>query len=209
MVETIRILIADDTDTAREGMKRVLTDEPDMEIIGEGTTVHETIQKACELHADVLLLDLKWFNDEQAGIDMIGRLKSEAPQTKVVAITVYPHLAGPARRAGALAVVPKDIPKRQLVEEIRNVSKLPLLPPVVQAVTSSVPPVEELTRRELEVLELLAKGKRDSQIARALTIAESTAKNHVSNILGKLGVPNRAGAVVRGYELGLISAKKS
>jgi NarL family two-component system response regulator LiaR len=76
--------------------------------------------------------------------------------------------------------------------------------PSSQAVTPFVTPVEELTKRELEVLALLAEGKTDREIAHELGIAESTAKNHVSNILGKLNVPNRAGAVAAGYQLGLI-----
>jgi DNA-binding NarL/FixJ family response regulator len=76
--------------------------------------------------------------------------------------------------------------------------------PSSQAVTPFVTPVEALTKRELEVLTLLAEGKTDKEIANELGIAESTAKNHVSNILGKLNVPNRAGAVAAGYQLGLI-----
>ena len=76
--------------------------------------------------------------------------------------------------------------------------------PSSQAATPFVTPVEELTERELEVLALLAEGKTDREIAYGLGIAESTAKNHVSNILGKLNVPNRAGAVAAGYQLGLI-----
>jgi DNA-binding NarL/FixJ family response regulator len=79
--------------------------------------------------------------------------------------------------------------------------------PSPQIVTPPITPVEELTERELEVLALMAEGKTDKQIAGALNIAESTAKNHVSNILGKLNVPNRAGAVAAGYELGLIGAQ--
>ena len=205
MSGTIRIVIADDTDIAREGMRRILATEADIEVVGEGATVHETIQKVHDLRPDVLLLDLKWFGDESAGIDAVRRLGSEVPETKIVAITVYPHLIERARGAGAVAALEKEVPKRQLIEEIRSVHAVPSPPPASsQVVTPSSPPVEDLTKRELEVLALLAEGKTDKEIAYDLGIAESTAKNHVSNILGKLNVPNRAGAVAAGYQLGLI-----
>ncbi len=180
-----------------------------MEIVGEGATLHETIQKVHELRPNILVLDLKWFGDEHAGIEAIRRLASEVPETKIIAITIYPHLIEPARSAGALAALTKEVPKQQLIEEIRGVYALPPPPPPSpQVVTPPTTPVEELTERELEVLALMAEGKTDKEIARALGIAESTAKNHVGNILGKLSVPNRAGAVAVGYELGLIGAKK-
>jgi two-component system response regulator DevR len=209
MTGTIRVMIADDTDIAREGMRRILAAEADIEIVGEGATVHETIQKVHELRPDVLLLDLKWFGDEGAGIDVIRRLASEVPETKIIAITIYPHLIEPAKNAGALAALTKEVPKQQLIEEIRSVYALPApLPPSPQVLTPLTAPVEELTEREREVLALMAEGKTDKQIAKALGIAESTAKNHVGNILGKLNVSNRAGAVAAGYQLGLIGAKK-
>jgi DNA-binding NarL/FixJ family response regulator len=201
----ISIMIADDTDIAREGLTRILAAEEDMEIVGEGATIHETIRKVHELRPDVLILDLMWFDDERAGIEAIRRLAGEVPETKVVAITIYPHLIEKAREAGALAALTKEVPKRQLIEEIRSVYALSPSPlPSFQATTPFVTPVEELTKRELEVLALLAEGKTDKEIAHELGIAESTAKNHVSNILGKLNVPNRAGAVAAGYQLGLI-----
>lgn len=209
MPGTIRVMIADDTDIAREGLRRILAAETDMEIVGEGATIHETIQKVHDLHPDILLLDLKWFGDERAGIDAIRRLADEVPETKIIAITIYPHLIEPAKSAGALAALTKEVPKQQLIEEIRSVYTLPPPPPPSpQVMTPPTTPVEELTERELEVLALMAEGKTDKEIARALGIAESTAKNHVGNILGKLSVPNRAGAVAVGYELGLIGAKK-
>jgi DNA-binding NarL/FixJ family response regulator len=201
----ISIMIADDTDIAREGLTRILAAEEDMEIVGEGATIHETIRKVHELRPDVLILDLMWFDDERAGIEAIRRLTGEVPETKVVAITIYPHLIEKAREAGALAALTKEVPKRQLIEEIRSVYALsPSLLPSSPTAAPFVASVEALTKRELEVLTLLAEGKTDREIANELSIAESTAKNHVSNILGKLNVPNRAGAVAAGYQLNLI-----
>jgi DNA-binding NarL/FixJ family response regulator len=206
MAEKIRILIADDTDIAREGMQRILASEPDMKVVGEGATVHDTVQKVRELRPDILLLDLKWFDDERAGIEAIRRLKEEAPETKVIAITIYPHLTEPAKSAGALAALPKEVPKRQLIEEIRSVHALPPPPaPSPQVVTPPTTLVGALTEREREVLVLLVQGKADKEIAITLQIAESTAKNHVGKILSKLNVPNRAGAVAAAYQLGLVA----
>jgi NarL family two-component system response regulator LiaR len=206
-MEKIRVMIADDTDIAREGLGRILASGADMEVVGEGTTLHGTLQKVCELQPDILLLDLTWFGDEGAGISAIERLVREAPQTKVIAITIYPHLIEKARNAGALAALTKEVPRRQLIEEIRSVHALSPSPlPSPQVTAPFVIPMEELTKRELEVLVLMAEGKTDKEIANELGIAESTAKNHVGNILGKLNVPNRAGAVAAGYQLGLIGA---
>jgi DNA-binding NarL/FixJ family response regulator len=206
---TIKIMIADDTDIAREGLKRILATEQDMEIVGEGATLHETIRKVRELRPNILILDLKWFTDESAGIEAIRRLREEVPETRVIAITIYPHLIQPAKGAGALSALNKEIPKGQLIEEIRSVYALPPPPPPSpQVVTPPATPVEELTKRELEVLALMAEGKTDREIAEALKVAESTAKNHVGSILGKLNAPNRAGAVAAGYQLGLIGMER-
>jgi DNA-binding NarL/FixJ family response regulator len=199
----IRILVADDTDIAREGVRRLLAAEGDIEVIGEGASISETVQKVRELHPDVLLLDLKWFTDEKAGIEAIRRLTSEVPETKIIAITVYPHLIEMAKTAGVVAAIPKEISRQQLVNEIRAVHRLPPPPASPTPKTS----VEKLTERELEVLTLMAEGKTDKEIATALSIAESTAKNHVSHILGKLNVSNRAGAVALAYELRLLNTE--
>ena len=208
-MSTIRIMIADDTDIAREGLERILAAETDLEIVGEGATLHETIRKAHELRPDILILDLKWFADESAGIEAIKRLKEEVPETKVIAITIYPHLVQQAKSAGALSALNKEVPKGQLIEEIRSVYALPLpLPPPPQVVTPPTTRLEELTKRELEVLALMAEGKTDKEIAEALGVAESTAKNHVGSILGKLNVPNRAGAVAAAYQLGLVGVEQ-
>jgi DNA-binding NarL/FixJ family response regulator len=206
----IRVMVADDTDIAREGMIRVLSKVPEIEIVDTGVTITETIQKVIEQQPDILILDLMWNDDEQAGTDAIRRLKTEAPETKIIAITVYPELIPKAKSAGALTGVNKEISKDQLIREIRSVHALsPPPPPLPQAVAAAAsPPFESLTKRQVEVLALIAEGNTDKQIAQALGITESTAKNHVSNILGKLDVPNRARAAVVGRELGLIGTSE-
>jgi DNA-binding NarL/FixJ family response regulator len=208
MAETIRVLVADDTDIAREGMQRILARETDIVVVGEGTTASGTVQKVRGLRPDVLLLDLKWFGDEGAGIDTIRQLTREVPETRIIAITMYPDLIERAKSAGARSALTKDVPTRQLIEEIRGVYKMPPLPPAPLVAPAAAVTSDELTEREREVLALVAEGKRDKQIAAILGIGESTAKNHVSNILSKLMVQNRTEAAAKGYALGLIGPRK-
>ena len=178
-------------------MSRILGRDARIEIVGEGSTISETIQKVHELRPDILLLDLHWFGDDAAGIGAIERLRSEVPDTKIIAISVYPNLIEPARNAGAMAALNKEVPMKQLIEEICSVHALSPPP-------SPPPLTEALTKRELQVLALMAEGKTDKEIAQSLSIAESTAKNHVGNIMSKLNAPNRTGAVSIGYQRGLV-----
>jgi len=196
----IKVLLADDTLIAREGWKKILTTEGDIEVVGEVTIAQDTLRKVRELRADVLLMDLKWFDDEHAGIGAIAQLKREIPQTKVVAITAYTDLVQGARRAGAEAVLPKGFSKAELVDTIRAVHQLTSFPLLSEA----LPMAEQLSKREQEVLVLMADGKTDQEIAQRLYISTSTAKNHVRSIMGKLEVSNRAHAVKVGYQRGLL-----
>jgi DNA-binding NarL/FixJ family response regulator len=200
MPARIKILLADDTLIAREGWKKILETVDDIEVIGEATTAQETPIKVKELRPDILLTDLKWFEDETAGVAAIAQIRRESPQTKVVAITAYPHLIAGARRTGAEAALPKGFSKSELVATIRAVYKLesiPLRTPGVQICNG-------LSDRETEMLTLMAQGLTDKEIASRLTIAESTAKNHVANILRKLDAANRTQAVAIGFQKGIL-----
>lgn len=201
----IRVLIADDTLIAREGWKRILETVEEIEVIGEVTTAQETPSKVRELQPDVLLMDLKWFDDESAGAAAIAQIERESPQTKVVAITAYPELIADARRAGAEAALSKGFSKSELVDVIRAVHELESFP----VPTREVKVAEELSDREKEVLALISEGLTDKQIADRLIIAESTAKNHVANILSKLGAANRTQAVAIGFEGGILKREGS
>ena len=118
----IRVMIADDSEIALDGMRRILERESDIEVVCQGTTKYEAVEQALSHKPDILLLDLMWFNDKEAGIDVIKRLARELPETQIVAITVYPHLIDRARNAGARSAVSKNIPRRQLIEEIGRAS---------------------------------------------------------------------------------------
>jgi len=202
-MKKIRILVADDTAIAREGMRRVVQRAPDMDVVGEAETPQRAVEQSKQLQPDLVLLDLKWFGDDNAGASAIPQIIRVAPHSKVIAITAYDHLIEGARQAGAAAAITKDITTQQLHQIIRDVYTSPPIPAPTPA------PIEEpLTKREKEVLELLADGLTDRQIAGQLCIAESTAKNHVRSILGKLDVSNRTQAAIEAIERGLLKGRK-
>ncbi len=200
MSEKIRVLLADDTLIAREGWKKILETEEDIAVVGEAATAQEIPGKVRELQPDVLLVDLRWFDDDTAGRTAIAQIKREALVTKVIAITAYPNLIAGARRAGAEAALPKGFSRLELVSLIRTVYQMPgFTPPQDETIGS-----DQLSERELEVLELMALGMKDRGIANNLGIAPSTARNHVGNVISKLGAANRAHAVAIGYDRGLL-----
>jgi len=193
----IKVMIADDSDIALDGMRRILERESDIEVVCQGTTKYEAVEQALAYKPDILLLDLMWFNDKEAGIDVIKRLTRELPETQIVAITVYPHLIDRARAAGARSAVSKNIPRRQLIEEIRGIYRVPPAEEAAPEDYGYQRPTETLTGRELEVLALVAEGLTDREVAQRLHIAPTTARNHVSNIMGKLGVSSRTAAATK------------
>jgi DNA-binding NarL/FixJ family response regulator len=200
MTYRIRVLIADDHLHEREGFKKLLSLVDDIEVVGVATSAQEAVQKALRLEPHVVLLDLMWYKDRTAGISAIGDIKAQAPQVKILAATVYEDLIEPARREGAELAVHKDslFDKSTLADRIRdahNAGTFPSPQPLL---------VEPLTKRETEVLKLIAKGETDLGIATELGIAEGTVKKHVSSILGKLGVRSRAAAAATAYERGIL-----
>lgn len=200
MEQKIKILLADDTLIAREGWKRILETASDMEVVGEAKSAVETKRKVRELQPDVLLMDLLWFGDESAGWSVIREIKQES-KVKIIAVTAYENLIRDARLAGADSALLKTFTLEELLTEIREQASQP------QSDPPPFPPVgkaEVLTKRELQVLALLREGHSDKDIARLLSIAKATAKNHVKNILGKLNAKNRTQAVLLAREMGYL-----
>jgi len=195
----IKVLLADDTLIAREGWKAVLKTAGDIEVVGEADSAHETVRKVLEQAPDVVLMDLKWHGDPTAGWSAIKEIKASRPEVKVIAITAYEDLIADARRAGADAALLKTFSREQLLRLIRELAARERSFPAPEPRQSLL---DLLTPREMEVLKLLAEGCTDREIAHALTIAESTVKNHVSNILSKLGVKNRTQAARIVHEMG-------
>lgn len=202
MSEPITVLIADDHLVVRAGMKEVLRREPAIvRVIGEADSAQGAVQQALALRPQVLIMDLAWYKDRKAGIDAIQRIKQEAPQIRILAMTAYPELIEEARAAGADMAVEKDslTNRATLIKHISTTFRAPL------PATSLELRLEELSEREREVLRLVAQGATDEQIANQLQIALPTAKKHVSSLLRKLSAANRSAAVAIAYETGLLT----
>lgn len=222
-----RILIADDHDLVRNGLQRMISGEPDLEVVGEATNGREAVELCRGLQPDLILMDVRM--PEMDGLAATRVIKKEFPTISVLVVTTYenPEYMLGAVEAGAAGYVLKDTPKRQLVNAVRRTlnGESPLHQELalkliqrlsgdgrVQLDRTTVPEqrtvrsshLETITPRELEVLQLIAQGKTNPQIAQELFITKGTAKIHVQHIITKLGVSDRTQAVVRAVELGLL-----
>lgn len=199
----IKVFLADDTLIAREGWRAILETEDHIEIVGEADTPHEVPRKIHDLSPDILLMDLKWYGDPAAGWTTIQKIRSMNIRVKIIAITAFEDLIKNARMAGADAAMTKTFTKKQLVktiEELAYQGDEPSSSHLEPGLETEI----DLSEREMDVLKLLSVGKTNREIAEALTISEYTAKNHVKNILSKLGVSNRTEAANKARELNLI-----
>jgi len=211
MSSIIRILVADDHPIVRDGLVAVLSTQPDFQVVAEAGTGAEVVRLATELRPDVVLLDLAM--PEMDGVEALERLGLRCPDVRALVLTAFDsdeRIVG-AVRAGAKGYLLKGAPRQEIFNAIRVVhAGGSLLQPIVAtrlmervAGVSTAP--TQLTEREREVLQLLAQGKTNKEIAAALVIAERTVKFHVSSILAKLGVGNRTEAAMLAVQHKLIS----
>ena len=221
-----QLIIADDHDLVRNGIQRMLANEPDLEVVAEATNGQEAVQLCRRLRPDLVLMDVRM--PEMDGLEATREIKEEQPAVSVLVVTTYenPDYLLEALKAGAAGYIMKDAPKRQLINAIRRVlnGESPLNQelatqlirrladePGQQKELSPKPgrsqraSIESLTPRELEVLQVLAQGHSNPEIARSLVISRGTVKVHVQNIITKLGVSDRTQAVVRAIEMGLLA----
>lgn len=215
-MSAIRVLVVDDQALVRAGFRMILEAEPDVEVVGEAADGVEAVS-AAQLHRpDVVLMDVRMPNMD--GIAAARRILEGGSTARVVMLTTFDmdEYVYEALRAGASGFLLKDVPPERLVAGIRAVaSGESLLAPsvtrrlietFVQRQPSRALPqnVKELTSREREVLELMARGLSNAEIAETFTVSETTVKTHVAHILGKLELRDRVQAVVFAYECGLI-----
>jgi DNA-binding NarL/FixJ family response regulator len=213
-MDTIRVLIADDHQIFRDGLKALLLTAPDAEVVGEAATGQEAIRLAAESQPDVILMDLQM--PDMDGIEATRHIVRTSPQINVLMVTMFEddQSVFAAMRAGARGYVLKGAKHDEMLRAIRAASSgEAIFSPSIAArmmsffaASRSVIPEEafpELTDRELEVLSLVARGESNAEIAEALTISVKTVRNHVSNIFSKLQVADRAQAAIRAREAGL------
>jgi DNA-binding NarL/FixJ family response regulator len=212
---TIRVLIADDHPVFRRGLRSALSAADDLEVVGEATDGPSAVAAAVELAADVVLMDLHM--PGTTGIEATRQLARIAPTVSVLVLTMLDNDESlfTALRAGARGYLVKGAEEERIIRAVRAVvaGDVVLGPGIADralayfAHTSTghraARPFPELTDREVEVLELIAAGLTNNEIARRLYLSDKTVRNHVSAVFGKLHVEHRSQAIVRAHQAGL------
>ena len=207
---TITVLLVDDHELIREGLRRALEREPDVDVVAEAASVAEAIAVGCKLTPDVSIVDLRL--PDGNGLEIVRALRAQSTEMGIVVLTMYAgdNQLFDALDAGASAFVPKSAPAEEIVAAARHAASSPHsftsadLADALKRRTSPQGP--QLSPREREVLQLLADGMGVSQISRQLFISDSTTKTHISKLYDKLGAGNRAQALMTALRLGLLEA---
>jgi DNA-binding NarL/FixJ family response regulator len=201
----IRILIVDDHFIVRMGLKGVLNMQPDMEVVAEAEDGPEAIRQFREHRPDVVLVDLRM--PGMSGTEAIKAIRTEFPEASLIAVSTFDgdELVYRALQAGARGYLPKKVPREELLNAIRTVHRGQRYIPVeIASRLADRMQQGDLTPRELEVLQRIARGLSNREIGTELGLHESTVKTHVLNILGKLGVGDRTLAVTTAIQRGLL-----
>jgi DNA-binding NarL/FixJ family response regulator len=211
---TIRTLVVDDQSMVRAGLRMLLADQPDIEVVAEAGNGLEAVAQAARFHPDVVLMDIRM--PELDGLEATRRILGADEGAKVLVLTTFnlDDYVYESLRAGASGFVLKDEPPEQLIAAVRTVAagEALLSPSVTRSVIAHFtrqqrqpPPraMETLTARELDVFRLIAAGLSNAEIGRELFISDTTVKTHVTRLLQKLGVRDRAQAIVMAYQCNL------
>ncbi len=204
----IRLLIADDHPVVRDGLSGMFSGEDGFEVIGQAANGAQAVTLACALEPDVILMDLRM--PEMDGVAAIAELARRKVAARVLVLTTYDTDSDVVRavEAGATGYLLKDSPRGDLLRAVRAAARgeAALSPSVATRLLSQVraPAQEPLSQREVEVLELVARGATNREAAAKLFISEATVKTHLLHIYAKLGVSDRAAAVAEGFQRGLL-----
>jgi two-component system, NarL family, response regulator YdfI len=213
MAETIRLLIADDHEVVRDGLRLLLEDEAEFVVVGEAGNGAEAVRLAGELRPHVVLMDLRM--PGLGGLEAIEQIHARWPDVAVVILTTYneDELMARGLRAGAQGYLLKDTQRQTLFDTLKAAARGDTLlqPDILARVLNQNPSVQKasskaglLTEREREVLAGVARGERSKEIAARLGISERTVKAYLSSIYDKLGVDSRAAAIAVAAERGLL-----
>ncbi len=221
--EPTRLAIVDDHDLAREGLRDMLADETDIEVVGEATNGREALLLCSRMRPDLVLMDVRM--PQMDGLAATKELKQRHPEISVMMVTMHenPDYLLEALKAGAAGYVLKDAPREEVVSAVHRVreGESALAPELASRLLrrlategnghrgarpadGDLGAADALTPRELEVLGLMQRGRTNRQVAEELFISPLTAKRHVENIIAKLEVSDRTQAVVRALQLGML-----
>ncbi|MFJ6655927.1 response regulator [Streptomyces sp. NPDC091377] len=214
----LTVLIADDQPLVRMGLALILRAAPDIEVVGEAGNGEEAIEAAHRLRPGVVLMDIRM--PVLDGVTATERLVSALPETRVLALSTFDmdEYVIRALRAGASGFLPKDVSPEELTAALRTVrgGEAVVAPRLLTRLISTfvagptlTADLSDLTPREIEILRMIASGLDNSEISAALGIGVQTVKNHVTNVFAKLGVRDRAQAVIAAYESGLVRARNA
>lgn len=209
--QPIRVMVVDDHAMVRRGLAAFLQVFPDLELVGEAANGLEAIENCAKHQPDVLLMDLKM--PDMDGVTATRHIVSKWPDIQIIALTSFneKELVQGALNAGAISYLMKGISAADLAASIRDAQagNSTLAPEatkvLIRTAKQGPPPGHDLTPRERQVLGLMAEGLSNPDIARALDVSRSTARAHVSQILSKLGVTNRAEAIALAFRSNLVS----
>lgn len=214
MSEKIRVMIVDDHPVVRRGIQSLLAEEEDIQAVGEAVNGKDALEKAKSLKPDVILMDLVM--PEMNGIEAIEKITASMPETRILVMTSFAadDKVFPSIKAGALGYLLKDSDPEDLIRMIRQVyrGELSIHPTIARKVIQELNrPAKEpltpspITEREEEILQLLAQGLENKEIAARLVVRDATVRTHVSNILRKLQLANRVQATLYALRTGLTS----
>ncbi len=215
MSDKIRVFLADDHAVVRKGLETLIGTHEDMEVVGTAVDGIEAVDLAAQLRPDVILMDIQM--PRKNGVQAITDIKDANHDARILVLTSYSEdeTVFAAIKAGALGYLLKDSSPNELIQAIRNVyeGRSSLHPDIALKViqelnkpSSKLPPTEEpLTEREVEVLQQVARGLSNQDIAEKLVVSERTVRTHISNILGKLHLANRTQAALYALRQGLVN----
>ena len=211
-MDNIRILITDDHPVVREGLAGMLTGQPDFEVVGMAEDGQSAVAQFAKLQPDVVLMDLQL--PVLDGVGAIEAIKAQLASAHILVLTTFDSDAAIVRaiEAGATGYLLKDAPRDELFRAIRAVAKgdSVLAPPVASRLMMRMraPAEEQLSAREIEVLQLVARGASNKEVGKTLNISTATVKTHLIHIYGKLGVDDRTAAVTTALEQNIISLER-
>lgn len=204
------VLLVDDHELIRQGLRRAFERADDFDVVGEADSIAKALALAAQLRPTVVIMDIRL--PDGSGLEAVAKLRAERQDLGIVVLTMYPgddHLFA-ALEAGASVFVPKDVPSDEVVAAARHAVVSPLAfsaSDLAGAMRRRLNPTgPQLSKRENEVLQLLAAGHSVNSIAKQLYVSESTAKSHISKLYEKLEVGNRAQALMTALRLGLLKS---